>query len=67
MSPVHFLFPLLRQRVAYAYPPRITSRAWRDAGGIPPLQGPNGVDFLGRVVTPEKIERERSVEEIWRR
>jgi hypothetical protein len=31
----------------------------------PPLQGPNGVDgvdFLGRVVTPERIERERSIE-----
>jgi hypothetical protein len=34
------------------------------AGGIPPLQGPNGADFLGRVVTPERErEREREREE----
>jgi hypothetical protein len=33
---------------------------------IPPLRGPNGVDgvdSLGRVVTPERIERERSIEQ----
>ena len=60
MSPVHFLFLLSRQSVANL--PRITSKTRRDAGGIPPLQGPNGVDgvdFVGRVVTPERIERER--------
>ena len=74
MSPVHFLILLSRQSVA-TNPLRITSRAWRDAGGIPPLQGPNGVNFLRRVVTPERIERERGVWEkeeevcwkIWRR
>ena len=63
MSPVQFLFLLSRQSVANLS--RITSKAWRDAGGIPPLQEPNGVDgvdFLGRVVTPERIERERSIE-----
>ena len=63
MSPVQFLFLLSRQSVANLS--RITSKAWRDAGGIPPLQEPNGVDgvdFLGRVVTPERIKRERSIE-----
>ena len=60
MTPVHFLILLLRQSVAN--PSRITPRARQDAGGIPLLQEPNGVvgdDFLGRVVTPERIERER--------
>ena len=64
MSPVQFLFLLSRQSVANLS--RITSKAWRDAGEIPPLQEPNGVDgvdSLGRVVTPERIERERSIEQ----
>ena len=63
MSPVHFLFLLSRQSVANL--PRIASKTRRDAGGILPLQGPNGVDgvdFVGRVVTPERIERERSID-----
>ena len=52
-----FMSLLLRKGIAN---PRNT-RAWRDAGGKPKIQGPNGIDFLGRIVAPESKERERGV------
>jgi hypothetical protein len=67
MSPVHFLVLLSRQSVAN--PPRITSRAGKmqEKSSTSSKTGADGVDFLGRVVTSEWIERERSIEREKRR
>ncbi len=57
MSPVHFLVLLLRQNVAN--PPRIASRAGKmqEESSTSSKTGADGVNFLGRVVISERIER----------
>jgi hypothetical protein len=54
---------VLLSRQSVANPPRITSRAGKmqEESSTSSKTGANGVDFLGRVVTSEWIERERGV------
>jgi hypothetical protein len=67
MSPVHFLFLLSRQNVAN--PPRITSRAceMQEESSTSRKTGSQLTWLLGRFVSSERIERERSMERKKRR